>query len=105
MDSFVTATPREDDDAPPLPKACIGKLAKGERPASLPRGKDALIKFVPEWANWGMKQKNTGTEQFRYLVRTMSEIEEMLRSSETTLKQFKAEIEGAHPASPTNRLA
>ena len=39
MEGFVTATPRErreDEDAPPPPKASmgsIGKLPKGERPA------------------------------------------------------------------------
>ena len=53
MEGFVTATPRErreDEDAPPPPKASIGKLPKGERPASLPRGKGEMYKYVAEYA-------------------------------------------------------
>ena len=102
MESFVTSTPREDEKAPPLPKASIGKLPKGERPSSLPRGKGELYKYVSEWAGWAMKQKNAGSEQFRYLVRNMHEIEEMLRSYETTLKQFTSEYKGVHLCQPAH---
>ena len=52
MEGFVTATPRErreDEDAPPPPKASIGKLPKGERQASLPRGKGEVYKYVAEY--------------------------------------------------------
>lgn len=97
MEGFVTATPRErreDEDAPPPPKASIGKLPKGERPASLPRGKGEVYKYVAEYAGWGKKEKNAGTEQFRYLVRTMHEVEKAIKSGEKTLKDLKGQVRG-----------
>jgi hypothetical protein len=45
MEGFVAMTPREpseDENRPPPPKESIGRLPKGERPASLPRGKGEL---------------------------------------------------------------
>lgn len=100
LKSFVTATPRQDEAAPLPPKNSIGKMptgGQGPRPASLPREKGELYKYVSQWAGWGGKQKNTGSEQFRYLLRTMHEIEEMLRGKTTALALFKSEVEGAHP--------
>ena len=47
MEGFVAMTPREpseDENRPPPPKESIGRLPKGERPASLPRGKGELLK-------------------------------------------------------------
>ena len=94
MDSFVSSTPRVNLDEPAPPKSSIGKLSKGERPTSLPRGKGELHKYVAEWEGWGMKAKNAGSEQFRYIVRTMFETEKMLRTSEKTIKDFGSEVRG-----------
>ena len=93
MDAFVTSTSR-DDDAPPQPKASIGKLPKGERPASLPRGKGELYQYVAAYADWGRKEKNAGTEQFRYLVRTMDEVEARIKAGEKTLKDLQGQVRG-----------
>ena len=94
MDSFVSSTPRVNLDEPAPPKSSIGKLSKGERPTSLPRGMGELHKYVAEWEGWGMKAKNAGSEQFRYIVRTMFETEKMLRTSEKTIKDFGSEVRG-----------
>eukprot|EP00966_Prymnesium_polylepis_P272432 6294266-Prymnesium_polylepis.1 len=59
MQSFVSSTPRADEDAPPPPKGSIGQLPKGARSDSLPREKH---KYVAEWDGWATKQKNAGTE-------------------------------------------
>ena len=72
----------------------IGKLPKGLRPDSIPRGQGELSKYVLQWDGWGAKQKNTGSEQFRYLVRTMFEIESLLKSGEKTISDFKAQLRG-----------
>ena len=85
----METTTREDVNAPPPPKAAIGKLPKCERPAQ--KEKNELYKYVAGWAGWSMRQKNSGTENFRYLVREMSEIEQMLESSEKTLKDFASQ--------------
>ena len=100
LSSFVTSTPRHDESAPLAPKSSIGKMptaGQGPRPASLPREKGELYKYVSQWAGWGAKQKNTGSEQFRYLLRSMHEIEEILRGKTTALALFHSEVEGAHP--------
>ena len=95
MEGFVTSTPRApDEDAPPLPKASIGKLPKGERPATLPRGQGELHKYVAAYADWSKKEKNAGSEQFRYLVRTMSEVETQLKTGEKTLKDLMGQVRG-----------
>ena len=44
--------PSEDEDRPPPPKESIGRLPKGERPASLPRGKGELLKYVAAYGDW-----------------------------------------------------
>ena len=52
MEGFVTATPRErreDEDAPPPPKASIGKLPKGERPASGAQGRGVQVRCRVCW--------------------------------------------------------
>jgi len=92
MDVHVTTTQRQDEFAPPPPKNTIGKLPKGARPESLPRAKGELYKSVAQWADWGMKQKNAGSEQFRYLVRTMYEVETLLNTGEKTLNDFKGQV-------------
>ena len=95
LDGFVSSTPREpreDADAPPPPKASIGCLPKGERPGSLPRAAGELVKYVAAYEDWDKKKKNAGTEQFRYLVRTMHEVETMLTGGEKTLKDFQGQV-------------
>ena len=94
LDGFVKSTPREDENAPAPPRGSIGKLPKGLRPESIPRGPGELSKYVSQWDGWGAKQKNTGSEQFRYLVRTMFEIEGLLKSGEKTISDFKAQLRG-----------
>ena len=84
--------PSEDENRPPPPKESIGRLPKGERPASLPRGKGELLKYVAAYGDWGRKEKNAGSEQFRYLVRNMHEVESMLKKGEKTLNDFKGEV-------------
>ena len=58
----------------------------------MPRAKGDLYKFVAQWGDWGMKQKNTGSEQFRYVVRTMYEVETLLKTGEKTLSDFKGQL-------------
>ena len=74
------------------PKAALASYPKASGPR--PRGKGELHKYVAEWEGWGMKAKNAGSEQFRYIVRTMFETEKMLRTSEKTIKDFGSEVRG-----------
>ena len=53
-----------------------------------------MYKYVAEYAGWGKKEKNAGTEQFRYLVRTMHEVEKAIKSGEKTLKDLKGQVRG-----------
>ena len=62
MEGFVAMTPREpseDENRPPPPKESIGRLPKGERPASLPRGKGELFRengrHVSRWLHLGVR--------------------------------------------------
>eukprot|EP00966_Prymnesium_polylepis_P114259 2640232-Prymnesium_polylepis.1 len=95
MGGFVDVTPREPDGTEPPPaNAAVGKLPKNERPSTLPRGKGGVHMYVAAYPNWGRKEKNSGTEQFRYLVRTMCEVEQLLKSGEKTVADFKAQVRG-----------
>ena len=53
-----------------------------------------MYKYVAEYAGWGKKEKNAGMEQFRYLVRTMHEVENAIKSGEKTLKDLKGQVRG-----------
>ena len=80
LDGFVTTSSRRDELEPAPARGSVGRLPGGARPASLPREKGGLSKYVSQYGTWGRKEKNAGTEQFRYLVRTMHGIEQSLIS-------------------------
>ena len=52
----------------------------------------SLSSIVAAYEDWDKKKKNAGTEQFRYLVRTMHEVETMLTGGEKTLKDFQGQV-------------
>ena len=95
MDSFVTSTKcikDPDDTEPPPPPGDIGKLPKkcAAGIAAERKGRAAPVRGGVQGLD--KKEKNAGTEQFRYLVKSMYTIEQMLKGGEKTLKDFHAEV-------------
>eukprot|EP00966_Prymnesium_polylepis_P170960 3951874-Prymnesium_polylepis.1 len=92
MDTHVTSTTVVPDDEPPQPSAAVGKLAKSARPEDCLRPAGKLMPHVAAYPTLNLSNKKKGTEQFRYLIRKMHDVKELLRTGVTTLDQFGGDL-------------